>query len=109
MVIIYFNFSQIADALCECKPIEGEPCHFYEIHMHLTCPLPDEHNTRGRQIYDPEDSPNGFGILTRKFMPKVHISIFIIMSKFITQYQFFMKYANEINALCINQLNLSNF
>jgi len=39
--------------------------------MMLTCPLPEEQNTRGRKIYPPEDSPQGFGILTLKQIPKV--------------------------------------
>lgn len=39
--------------------------------MVLTCPIPEEQNTRGRKIYPPEDSPQGFGILTTKYIPKV--------------------------------------
>jgi hypothetical protein len=39
--------------------------------MVLTCPLPEEQNTRGRKIYPPEDSPQGFGILTLKQIAKV--------------------------------------
>lgn len=39
--------------------------------MTLTCPLPEEQNTRGRKIYPPEDSAQGFGILTLKEIPKV--------------------------------------
>lgn len=39
--------------------------------MVLTCPIPEEQNTRGRKIYPPEDSPQGFGILTTKRIPKI--------------------------------------
>lgn len=39
--------------------------------MTLECPIPEEQNTRGRKIYPPEESPQGFGILTRKRIPKV--------------------------------------
>lgn len=39
--------------------------------MTLQCPIPEEQNTRGRRIYPPEDSPQGFGILTAKLIPKV--------------------------------------
>lgn len=39
--------------------------------MTLTCPIPEEQNTRGRKVYPPEDSPQGFGILTTKRIPKV--------------------------------------
>lgn len=39
--------------------------------MTLTCPLPEEQNTRGRKIYPPEDSSQGFGILTLKQVPSI--------------------------------------
>lgn len=39
--------------------------------MALTCPLPEEQNTRGRKIHPPEESSQGFGILTRKSIPKI--------------------------------------
>lgn len=39
--------------------------------MILSCPLPEEQNTRGRRIYPPEESAIGFGILTLKEIPKV--------------------------------------
>lgn len=39
--------------------------------MTLTCPIPEEQNTRGRKVYPPEESPQGFGILTTKKIPKV--------------------------------------
>lgn len=39
--------------------------------MVLTCPIPEEQNTRGRKIYPPEDSTQGFGIVTTKYIPKV--------------------------------------
>ncbi|XP_056646344.1 endoribonuclease Dcr-1 [Diorhabda sublineata] len=66
----YYN-KRIADALLNCHPVVGEPTYFYKIVMTLTCPLPEEQNTRGREIYPPEDSPLGFGILTSKRIPKI--------------------------------------
>lgn len=39
--------------------------------MVLECPIPEEQNTRGREIYAPEDSAQGFGILTSKPIPKL--------------------------------------
>lgn len=48
-----------------------EPVYLYFINMNLTCPLPEEQNTRGRKIYPPEDSPQGFGILTSKHVPTI--------------------------------------
>lgn len=39
--------------------------------MVLSCPLPEEQNTRGRRIYPPEESAIGFGIITLKEIPKV--------------------------------------
>lgn len=43
--------------------------------MTLTCPLPEEQNTRGRKIYPPEESLQGFGILTTKEIPPVSFII----------------------------------
>lgn len=39
--------------------------------MVLSCPLPEEQNTRGRKIHPPENSSQGFGILTKKRIPKI--------------------------------------
>ncbi|XP_011502153.1 PREDICTED: endoribonuclease Dcr-1 isoform X2 [Ceratosolen solmsi marchali] len=66
-----YYYKKIADALTGCKPEVGRPCYLYHIHMILSCPLPEEQNTRGRKIYPPEDSDIGFGILTHKKIPKV--------------------------------------
>jgi endoribonuclease Dicer len=66
-----YYYKKVADALLNCHPIVGQPTYFYKIVMKLTCPLPEEQNTRGRKIYPPEDSPQGFGILTSKEIPKV--------------------------------------
>lgn len=66
-----YYYKRIADALLDCHPLPGIPTYFYEIVMTLTCPLPEEQNTRGRKIYPPEESTQGFGILTCKEIPKV--------------------------------------
>ncbi|EFA11550.2 dicer-1 [Tribolium castaneum] len=66
-----YYYKKVADALLDCHPIIGQPTYFYKIVMKLTCPLPEEQNTRGRKIYPPEDSPQGFGILTSKEIPKI--------------------------------------
>lgn len=47
--------------------------------MELVCPIPEEQNTRGRKIYPPEDALQGFGILTRKRIPK--LSAFSIFTR----------------------------
>ncbi|XP_067013187.2 endoribonuclease Dcr-1 [Anabrus simplex] len=66
-----YYYKRIAQALTDCRPIPGQPAFLYHISMVLTCPLPEEQNTRGRKIYPPEDSPQGFGILTLKKIPKI--------------------------------------
>ncbi|XP_058796621.1 endoribonuclease Dcr-1 [Phymastichus coffea] len=66
-----YYYKKIAGALTDCKPEFRKPCYLYHIHMMLSCPLPEEQNTRGRKIYPPEDSAIGFGILTYKKIPKV--------------------------------------
>ncbi|XP_045470620.1 endoribonuclease Dcr-1 [Harmonia axyridis] len=66
-----YYYKKVADALLGCHPIAGQPSYFYKIVMTLTCPLPEEQNTRGRKIYPPEDFPQSFGILTSKKIPKI--------------------------------------
>ncbi|XP_066152978.1 endoribonuclease Dcr-1 isoform X1 [Euwallacea fornicatus] len=66
-----YYYKKIADALLDCHPEVGKPSYLYKIVMTLTCPLPEEQNTRGRKIYPPEESPQGFGILTKKKVPKI--------------------------------------
>ncbi|RZF36221.1 hypothetical protein LSTR_LSTR008547 [Laodelphax striatellus] len=61
----------IAGALNDCRPREGTPAMLYHLDMILTCPLPEEQNTRGRKLHPPEDSSQGFGILTLKTIPKI--------------------------------------
>ena len=48
-----------------------KPCHFYVFNMTLTRPITEEQNTRGRQIYAPEDTPRGFGFLSEGKIPLV--------------------------------------
>lgn len=50
------------------------PVYLYAVKMVLSCPLPEEQNTRGRKIHPPEESPQGFGILLTKKIPKVKYS-----------------------------------
>lgn len=59
--------------------------------MVLSCPLPEEQNTRGRRIYPPEESAIGFGILTLKEIPKVIESLIFRVSKFST-YLLYLSY-----------------
>ena len=68
-----YYYKRVADALLHCFPKPEEYTYFYRIVMTLTCPLPEEQNTRGRQIYPPERSPQGFGILTSKSIPQVRM------------------------------------
>ncbi|XP_055587591.1 endoribonuclease Dcr-1 isoform X2 [Uranotaenia lowii] len=66
-----YYYKRIASAFSECRPTIGSQVYLYHINMTLQCPIPEEQNTRGRKIYPPEDSPQGFGILTTKLIPKV--------------------------------------
>lgn len=67
-----FYYKRVAKALTDCYPVAFQCTYFYKIVMTLTCPLPDEQNTRGRRIYPPEESAQGFGILTCRKIPKVN-------------------------------------
>ncbi|EZA50771.1 Endoribonuclease Dcr-1 [Ooceraea biroi] len=66
-----YYYKKTAEALMDCRPIVGTPSYLYHINMVLSCPLPEEQNTRGRRIYPPEESAIGFGILTLKEIPKL--------------------------------------
>ena len=43
----------------------------YRLSMTLTCPIPEEQNTRGRRIHNPRDSSQIFGLLLPCSMPAV--------------------------------------
>ena len=45
--------------------------HLYSLHLKLTCAIPEDQNTRGRKINDPQDSDQKFGILVKDDMPPV--------------------------------------
>ncbi|XP_012286436.1 endoribonuclease Dcr-1 [Orussus abietinus] len=66
-----YYYKKTAEALTDCRPTVGVPSYLYHISMVLSCPLPEEQNTRGRRIYPPEESAIGFGILTLKKIPKI--------------------------------------
>jgi len=57
---------QLAAELVDCVPKEGSPLHLYWLNMVLSCPLPDEQNTRGRKLHPPELASQAFGILLSK-------------------------------------------
>lgn len=88
-----FYYKRVAEALTDCYPDPSKYTYFYKIVMTLTCPLPDEQNTRGRRIYPPEESVQGFGILTRRKIPKVNKYILyfriIFTNLCISKYLFF--------------------
>ncbi|XP_054708066.1 endoribonuclease Dicer-like [Uloborus diversus] len=66
-----YYFKKVADALRDARPSPGQPCHLYVLDMRLTCPIPEEQNTRGRKIHDPSRTPRSFGILARRPIPPV--------------------------------------
>ncbi|CAH1401946.1 unnamed protein product [Nezara viridula] len=66
-----YYYKRIANCLNNCRPVAGVDCYLYNIDMVLTCPLPEEQNTRGRKLHPPELAPQAFGILTLKEIPKV--------------------------------------
>lgn len=77
--LFYDYFSQIASAFSDCRPTTGVTAKLYFIKMDLVCPIPEEQNTRGRQIYPPEEALQGFGLLTTKSIPK--LSAFSIFTR----------------------------
>lgn len=71
-----FYFSQVSDALRNSLPLPGAPCYLYVFDMKLTCPIPEEQNTRGRKIHDPSNTQRRFGILTSRPIPPVSTLMF---------------------------------
>ncbi|ODN02294.1 Endoribonuclease Dcr-1 [Orchesella cincta] len=64
----YYN-KQLAAELSQCLPKPDTPVYLYWIRMVLTCPLPDEQNTRGRKLHPPENASQSFGIMLAKPIP----------------------------------------
>ncbi|XP_076355471.1 endoribonuclease Dicer-like isoform X2 [Tachypleus tridentatus] len=62
---------KIADSLHNSYPFSGANCILYRIKMKLVCPIPKELNTRGCIISDPEDTMQGFGLLTTTKIPSI--------------------------------------
>ncbi|GFU19604.1 endoribonuclease Dicer [Nephila pilipes] len=66
-----YYFKKVADALKNSLPVPNQPCYLYSFDMKLTCPIPEEQNTRGRKIHDPSNTVRRFGILTCKPIPPI--------------------------------------
>ncbi|XP_023219964.1 endoribonuclease Dicer-like [Centruroides sculpturatus] len=66
-----YYFKQIAEALRSNPPEENLECFLYMFSMKLTCPIPEEQNTRGRKIHDPAETTCGFGLITTKQIPPI--------------------------------------
>ncbi|KAK8401969.1 hypothetical protein O3P69_001215 [Scylla paramamosain] len=66
-----YYYKKVANCLTGEQPKEKLPLFVYKLGMVLTCPIPDEQNTRGRKIYRPEKSSRSFGIVTTKPIPQV--------------------------------------
>ena len=64
----YYN-KQVAQCLGRSEEQDSsdneEVFHLYCLRMRLTCPIPDDQNTRGRKIFAPEEASQRFGILVR--------------------------------------------
>ncbi|XP_054153057.1 endoribonuclease Dicer-like [Oppia nitens] len=61
----------VANVLKNCQIESHVRCYLYEFAMKLTQPIPEEQNTRGRQITDPADTSRNFGILTTNKVPMI--------------------------------------
>ncbi|GAB6029285.1 Endoribonuclease Dicer, variant 3 [Chamberlinius hualienensis] len=66
----YYN-KRIAKCFRQCLPKPNVSCRLYFIYMKLTCAIPEEQNIRGRQIYQPSDTLQGFGILLAGEIPEI--------------------------------------
>ncbi|XP_022665652.1 endoribonuclease Dicer-like isoform X2 [Varroa destructor] len=43
--------------------------YLYKMSMKLVCAIPDEQNARAREIYDPAETPRGFGLVSSTRLP----------------------------------------
>ncbi|GIY09706.1 endoribonuclease Dcr-1 [Caerostris extrusa] len=66
-----YYFKKVADALKNSLPVPNQLCYLYSFDMKLTCPIPEEQNTRGRKIHDPSNTLRRFGILTCNPIPPI--------------------------------------
>ncbi|CAH1790780.1 unnamed protein product [Owenia fusiformis] len=62
---------RIANALCNSCPKVGSKSFLYVVNMKLTNPISEDQNTRGRQLYLPEEAACNIGILTSKEITKI--------------------------------------
>ncbi|KAF0301375.1 Endoribonuclease Dicer [Amphibalanus amphitrite] len=49
----------------------GQRCYLYQFDMQLTCPIPEDQNTRGRRLFRPEQDPRRLGLVTGHRLPEV--------------------------------------
>ena len=66
-----YYYKKIATCLTGERPAAMKELFVYKLEMVLTCPIPDEQNTRGRRIYRPELSPRSLCIITPNEIPQV--------------------------------------
>ncbi|KOC66705.1 Endoribonuclease Dicer [Habropoda laboriosa] len=116
-----YYYKKTAEALTDCRPIVGIPSYLYHINMVLSCPLPEEQNTRGRRIYPPEESAIGFGIITLKEIPKlcpfpiytrsgeVHVKLKLSKQTIILNEEQIKKVATFLNYTFTNVLRLQQY
>lgn len=62
---------QLSPELIHCLPSPKKPIFLYWLKMVLTCPLPDDQNTRGRKLHPPEVASQAFGVLLSKEAPTI--------------------------------------
>ena len=65
-----YYFKRMAKCLSDSGK-DADSFHLYALRMRLTCPIPEEQNTRGRKIHPPEDAHHCFGILVQSKMPPI--------------------------------------
>lgn len=62
---------KVSEVLKGKRVAESDEFHLYAFSMKLTCPIPEEQNTRGRKIHDPADTSRGFGLVTSRRIPLI--------------------------------------
>ncbi|GFO41771.1 endoribonuclease dicer [Plakobranchus ocellatus] len=62
---------KVATAMLKSLPKSDQASYLYMISLHLTGPITEEQNTRGRLIYAPEDTKQTIGLLLDKPIPQM--------------------------------------
>ncbi|CAG0914915.1 unnamed protein product [Notodromas monacha] len=66
-----YYYKKVSDVFKDSTPEKSHAVMLYKLALKLACPIPEEHNTRGRRIHAPESAVQTFGVLTTRPIPNI--------------------------------------